>query len=440
MSVEPQTSSEALSLQLAELNLSQVIQQPNARQESGGPSPAGEATSDEIEQDDESLQLLLKQNQAALSQNAKLLVREDFDALGGPTEAWWTMGVHVIPEHIIGDVDDNVLALMPEGTEIISIDPHGNSTWSRTAEIQTELNGELISYFIKTTDYRSGKVMYRSEFESLKAMHGALPGICPQPIAWGQYASEPSVYFLLCHFLDIFNEPADPDLLPPRMAELHQRALSPDGLYGWHVPMAGGQLPVMVAKSASWEDFFTRYMRYIFRAEEVAQGPRPPEIERLTTLLFNRIIPRLLRPLETGGRTIVPRLLHTDLWDGNLGADNDGSAIIFDPMSMYGHNEFDLGVWNNPRQKLGTKFINNYHKFFPISAPEDDHYGRNVLYTLAFEVRVAATKVGNPLYRNEMIRYMTDLESKYPESYEEWAKARSERVFPAKVDSGLRWP
>ncbi|KAH9887456.1 Fructosamine kinase-domain-containing protein [Xylariomycetidae sp. FL2044] len=409
MSVRTEVSSAALSVKLAELNLSQVIQQPDSKDEGGVLLSDMEATLARSEQ-----------NQTALIKDAKLLVAEDFDALGRPTEAWWTM--------------------MPDGTEIISINPHGNSSWSQTAEIQTELHGKLISYFIKATDYRSGMVMYRSEFESLKAMHEALPGICPSPIGWGHYASNPSVNFLLCHFLDISNESADPDLLPPRIAELHHRARSPDSLYGWHVPMAGGQLPIMVAKSASWEDFFARYMRYIFRAEEVAQGPRPPKIERLANVLFDRIIPRLLRPLETGGRTIIPRLLHTDLWSGNLGKESDGSAIIFDPMSMYGHNEFDLGVWNNPRQKLGMPFINNYHKFFPKSAPEEDQYGRNVLYTLAFEVRVAATKVGNPLYRNEMIRYMTDLETRYPESYEEWARARGEKAYPPKVASGLKWP
>ncbi|KAK8861794.1 Fructosamine kinase-domain-containing protein [Apiospora arundinis] len=383
---------------------------------------------------------LIEQNRAAFLANNDVSAKEDFSALEDGTGAWWTMGAHVIPQHIIEEVDDNVLALLPEGTEVISIDPHGNSTWSRTAEIQTELDGSPVSYFIKTTDYRSGRVMYHSEYESLKAMHGAVPGICPEPIGWGHYASDPSVFFLLCHFVDIFNEPPDINLLPPRMAQLHDKAVAEDGQFGWHVPIAGGQMPVVVAKSNSWEDFFNRYMRYIFRAEEIAQGPRTAEIERLAGLLFNRIIPRLLRPLETGGRSIAPRLLHTDLWTGNLGVNEDGDAIIFDPMSMYGHNEMDVGVWNNARQKTGMSFVNKYHSMYPRSAPEEDSYGRIVLYTLAFEVRVAATKVGNPLYRNEMVRYMTDLEHRYPDSYEEWAKNRGETVFPPKVDSGLRWP
>ncbi|KAK6824518.1 hypothetical protein PG987_012012 [Apiospora arundinis] len=58
-------------------------------------------------------------------------------------------------------------------------------------------------------------------------------------------------------------------------------------------------------------------------------------------------------------------------------------------------------------------FINNYHSYYPKSAPEEDSNGRIVLYTI-------------------MVRYMTDLEHRYPDSYEEWAKNRGETVFPPK--------
>ncbi|KAK6824517.1 Ketosamine-3-kinase [Apiospora arundinis] len=237
---------------------------------------------------------LTDNNQAAFQINQRTRTIEDFGALGDGASAWWAMGAHDIPQHIIETIDDNVLSLLPEGTEIVSIEPHGNGNWTRSAEIQAELGRESQSYFIKATNFRSGKVMYQSEYESLKIMHDALPKICPEPIGWGSYASDPSVFFLLCHFVEIFNEPADPQLLPPRMANLHQQAIAPDGMYGWHVAMAGGRIPIVINKSTSWEDFFTRF------------------------------IPRLLRPLETGGRQITPTLLHTNLWDGNIGVKEDG--------------------------------------------------------------------------------------------------------------------
>lgn len=253
---------------------------------------------------------------------------------------------------------------MPEGTEIISIEPFGASKWSHTAKVQTELDGEERSYFLKVNDYKSGSVMFRSEFESLKAIYKAVPGFCPNPVGWGQYASDPKVHFLLTPFFDMYDTAPDPDTLPPRMAELHKNGLSPDGLFGFHVPVAAGPLPLRLAQSSSWEDYLVRYLHYFFRAEEIAQGERPSKMQELMEILFGRIIPRLIRPLETGGREISPRVLHTDLWSGNSAVGKDGKPVIFDPCSIYGHNEFDLGVWSFIREPYGHCFVDSYHTHF----------------------------------------------------------------------------
>lgn len=253
---------------------------------------------------------------------------------------------------------------MPEGIRIVSIDQSGTSNWSRTAEVQTELNGEERSYFLKVNDFRSGLVMYGSEFESLKAIYKAVPGICPNPLGWGQYASDPHVHFLHTPFIEMYDEAPDLDTLPPRVAELYRNGVSPDGKFGFHVPVAGGPLPLRLTQSTSWEDYLTRYLWYYFRAEEIAQGDRPPKMQHLIEVLFDRIIPRLIRPLETGGRDIIPKILHTDLWSGNRAVDESGEPVIFDPGSIYGHNEFDLGVWSFSREPYGQSFLNSYHTHF----------------------------------------------------------------------------
>ncbi|KAI7786821.1 hypothetical protein LA080_002291 [Diaporthe eres] len=375
---------------------------------------------------------LVEQNRIAVQNNTTLLSNEHYEELDSVTEAWWTTADHIIPASLIEEVDENVISLMPEGTEIISIAPFGTSNWSRTAEVQTELDGEERSYFLKVNDYRSGPIMFRSEFESLKAIYKAVPGFCPNPLGWGQYASDPDVHFLLTPFVDMYDEAPDPDTLPPRMAELHRNGVSPDMKFGFHVPVAGGPLPLRLARSSSWEDYLTRYLRYFFRAEEIAQGERPSEMQDLIGVLFDRIMPRLIRPLETGGREITPRILHTDLWSGNRAVDENGEPIIFDPCSIYGHNEFDLGIWSFAREPYGQAFLHSYHTHFSRSAPEEDSEGRNALYALAFEVRVSATLTGHDqLFRKE---YMSGLNEKYPESYEDWATSRGETVCPPKVE------
>lgn len=170
----------------------------------------------------------------------------------------------------------------------------------------------------------------------------------------------------------MLNEPPDVTLLPMRLAELHKNGTSPDGRYGFPVPVAAGPLPLKLAQSTSWEDYFSRYMKFMFRAEEIARGSRPQEMDRLLDALFHRIIPRLLRPLETGGRSIVPRIVHTNIWDGNTGVSADGEPVIFDPAAIFGHNELDLGVWSNPRLTTGLPFINSYHNHFVSVLVSDD--------------------------------------------------------------------
>ncbi|KAK7918383.1 Fructosamine kinase-domain-containing protein [Apiospora marii] len=236
------------------------------------------------------------------------------------------------------------------------------------------------------------------------------------------------------------DEPIDPERLARRVAELHNKGVAADGLYGADEVIAGGVLPVRPARSNSWVDDFFRYMRVLIRLEQIAQGPPPAELARLLDAMFNRIIPRLLRPLETGGREIMPRLTHTDLWHGNMATGSDGNPVIFDPACIYGHNEMEIGVWANPRMVAGMPLINSYHEFFAKSAPAEDFTGRNTLYALAFETRVSATVLGNGFFRQELIRYLTDLDNNLPESYEEWAQARGEEICPPKADSGMHWP
>lgn len=60
-------------------------------------------------------------------------------------------------------------------------------------------------------------------------------------------------------------------------------------------------------------------------------------------IMLEKVVPRLLRPLEEDGRTVVPRLCHGDLWDGNVSVDvNTGRPIIFDAIPLYAHNECEF--------------------------------------------------------------------------------------------------
>lgn len=60
----------------------------------------------------------------------------------------------------------------------------------------------------------------------------------------------------------------------------------------------------------------------------------------LVPVLFDKVIPRLLRPLESEGRSVKPSLVHGDLWYANSGIDMATyESLVFDACSFYAHNE-----------------------------------------------------------------------------------------------------
>ena len=182
----------------------------------------------------------------------------------------------------------------------------------------------------------------------MTAIYHAVPDLVPIPIAVGTYASDPNAHFYLCSFVDMTDEPAELETLPVKLAELHSKAVSPNGKFGFPVPTNQGALTHPNPWTDSWEKFFTEMLIRCYDWEEQMHGPHE-EMQKLSKEIIAKVIPRLLRPLETGGREIQPRLVHGDLWDGNTSTDAaTDKPVIFDASSTYAHNEFELGAWNLP--------------------------------------------------------------------------------------------
>lgn len=75
------------------------------------------------------------------------------------------------------------------------------------------------------------------------------------------------------------------------------------------------------------------------RTIESAQEP-DPEFRELFDAVVQKVIPRLMRPLETGGRSIKPCLIHGDLYAGNVSVGEEAlEPILYDATCLYAHNE-----------------------------------------------------------------------------------------------------
>ena len=197
------------------------------------------------------------------------------------------------------------------------------------------------SFFIKVLSKDLGKKMVGSEFESMKAIHSVVPDFVPEPIACGTYQTVPDTHFFLCEFRDMADaeEMPDPSEFTARLAELH-KGQSANGKFGFHRTTYAGNLPQFVDWEDSWETFFTKSLRHALDLEIKAKGPLPEDDAVLVPILFEKVIPRLLRPLESDGRSIKPSLVHGDLWYANSGIDLDtGKSLIFDACCFYAHNE-----------------------------------------------------------------------------------------------------
>lgn len=214
--------------------------------------------------------------------------------------------------------------------------------------------------------------MSEGQFESLKALHAVSPSFSPEPYAWGKCdKAGPETYFLLTEFKEVGEQPPDPVKFTARLANIHKTSISPTGKFGFHMTTCTGNITQITdCWEASWEVLYRKQLAHVMKLDEEKNGEWP-EFQRISSLVLDIVIPRLLRPLQSDGRNIKPCLVHGDLWDENSATDmNTGEPFVFDPGCMYAHNEYEIGDWRAPRHRLSNQsYIRNYKRNFPVSEP-----------------------------------------------------------------------
>ncbi|KAF2995957.1 hypothetical protein E8E14_002277 [Neopestalotiopsis sp. 37M] len=163
----------------------------------------------------------------------------------------------------------------------------------------------------------------------------------------------------------------------------------------------------------SWETLFTKSLKLALDLELQAKGPST-EFDTLLPVLFETVVARLLRPLESDSRKVKPSLIHGDLWYANSGIDvSTGDCLLFDGCCFYAHNEYEFGQWMPACNRFGAEYLAAYHSHVPISQPEEDYQGRLDLYKLRFNTHVSALFMDNPDLRDQMLGDIRDLVSRY---------------------------
>ncbi|KAK9799960.1 putative protein-ribulosamine 3-kinase [Seiridium cardinale] len=172
---------------------------------------------------------------------------------------------------------------------------------------------------------------------------------------------------------------------------MHQSnaSISPNRKFGFPVPTFYGPMRLGSMDNGwydTWEEYFTREFRANLAYAQHSRGD-DTEFADLAEEFVQKVLPRLLRPLETGGRIIRPTLCHGDLWDGNIQMDLDSKQPrFFDFSSFYGHHEMDFQEMGHPRYALGREFIDLYIKEVGASEPQEDLEDRLTLYSMRNDI------------------------------------------------------
>jgi fructosamine-3-kinase len=235
------------------------------------------------------------------------------------------------------------LTEFPPGSKLISARPHGASFWTRTARIDLELSDKSHhSLFMKVATGDGGLGMLRGEYHGVSALYKIIPNGIPRPIAWGNYDADPNSHFYLCDFVDMVEELPDIQQFCRLLAKLHHDSMVAEDApqeFGFPVVTYEGSMYQDVTWCKTWEEAFVLHLKAFAHQERVSQGPSD-DLDQLLPPFIEKVIPRLLRPLQTYGRNIKPVLVHGDIWYGNMATNADtGEPLMFDPAVFWGHNE-----------------------------------------------------------------------------------------------------
>jgi fructosamine-3-kinase len=181
--------------------------------------------------------------------------------------------------------------------------------------------------------------MARGEFESQAALHNVIPDNVGTPLAWGFLDEDKSKAFFITRFRNLQDLPPPLQQSLEMVKRLHQTSESPTGKFGFHVTTYCGPPKMVNDWTDSWEEYFARQFRSDVSYLQQS-GQKDAELVKLTEVFIQKVVARLLRPLQTGGRSIKPCLCHGDLWEGNIQTDADTQQLVtFDSCAFYGHNE-----------------------------------------------------------------------------------------------------
>ncbi|KAL8643914.1 MAG: hypothetical protein Q9226_008042 [Calogaya cf. arnoldii] len=326
-------------------------------------------------------------------------------------------------QEIKGDfpLDQIVIDQLPPGTQVHSSDRYGASAWTVTAKIAaTSADGKPKFYFLKCAEGSQGKAMLHGEFNSMCELYETAPNLVPKPYTWGSLnVSNPHTWFFLSDFIEMTNQHPDPVQLCTKLVAMHQASLSNSSMFGFYVNTCQGNLAQQTSWNYSWVDYYIQLLKGAIRLNTEINGPWK-NLEQRIDRLITHVVPLVLEPLESDGRTVEPCLIHGDLWDGDIGTDSQtGEIYIFDASAHYAHYEMEIAMWRGKFNKVVNSeiYLNNYLSRMGVSEPKEQFDDRSRIYSVYHTLHESACHKGSSFRQEcyENLNYLIEKHAPFPE-------------------------
>lgn len=218
------------------------------------------------------------------------------------------------------------------------------------------------AYFVKLND-RSLLDMFIAEAEGLAEIAISNSIRVPQPICRGVFGNQA---YLVLEFIALGGNGND-DSAGRRLAALHRTSWD---RFGWRQDNTIGATPQPNSPTEDWIGFW-RDQRLGFQLQLAARNGHRGRLQtrgEQLLLAFPALIDH--RP--------CPSLIHGDLWGGNLGYDQTGQPVIYDPAVYYADREAELAM-TELFGGFSRRFYAAYEEAWPL---EPGYRVRKTLYNL----------------------------------------------------------
>ncbi len=192
--------------------------------------------------------------------------------------------------------------------------------------------------------------MFEAEAEGLKELADAQAIRVPRPLCTGQADGQS---YIAMEYISLGGSGSNA-VAGEQLAELHRHQAE---AFGWKRDNTIGSTHQPNGWSADWVDFW-RWHRLGFQLEEAARKGLGSNIQRLGERLLDSF--SVLMDHDP-----VPSLLHGDLWGGNLGYDDQGNPVIYDPATYYGDREAEIAM-TELFGGFGGAFYDAYNSTWPL--------------------------------------------------------------------------